>query len=713
MGQPLDSRNVIQFRAGGTSLLIDAAEAEGPRLLYWGPDLGTQSQECLASLSVSTFPQRISGGVDKGAPLTLFPQFSSGWLNRPALSGHRNGSDFSTSFNVKGIDVFCQRAVFHLVDEEAKLSLTMELGLTDVGLFFQRVQLQNVGDSDYTLDALATVFHLPESATEVLSTTGHHLRERSPQRHQLTVGTFERESRRGRPGADSTLLLAVGSNGFGFESGLVHGVHLAWSGNQRVAAELTTGDDRFLTAEELFESGEIILKPGEAYQTPPALASWGNGLNELSARYHQHVRTRPTHPRRPRPVTLNTWEAVYFDHDLEKLKELADSAARAGVERYVLDDGWFLGRRDDTAGLGDWIVDPDVWPGGLHPLVEHVKGLGMEFGLWVEPEMINPNSDLARAHPEWILSSRADLPVPARQQQVLNLANPEAYKYVRDSLTALLSEYDIAYLKWDHNRDLHGPGSGPGGRALAHEQTQALYRLLGELKEFQPGLEIESCASGGARIDLGIAEVTDRFHTSDCLDPGERLTNQKYTGLVIPPELLSAHLTTPRVHSTGRTVSTLHSGAVAMLGHFGIEWDLSVEDEETQAEVAELVRLYKANRHLVATGTVVHADLSDPALDVRGVVSTDKQEALFTVTQVSSSVFHPVGNVHFPGLEPETLYEITPALPEKVSQEPGQSPVGWMEESVTLSGAVLGSIGVRAPVQFPERSLILSVTAVQ
>ena len=210
-----------------------------------------------------------------------------------------------------------------------------------------------------------------------------------------------------------------------------------------------------------------------------------------------------------------------------------------GIERFVLDDGWFTGRRDDTRGLGDWEVDTDVWPDGLHPLVNKVQSLGMEFGLWVEPEMVNPDSDLARAHPDWILRGRTALPPSARQQQVLDLANPEAYRHIADRLHALLNEYPIAYLKWDHNRDLVDAGSGPGGTPRVSEHTHALYRLLDELKAAHPGVEIESCASGGSRVDLGILERTDRVWTSDTLDPLERLDIQRHTSLVVAPELLA------------------------------------------------------------------------------------------------------------------------------------------------------------------------------
>ena len=199
------------------------------------------------------------------------------------------------------------------------------------------------------------------------------------------------------------------------------------------------------------------------------------------------------------------WEAVYFDHDRDRLLDLADRAAEVGVERFVLDDGWFGARRDDRAGLGDWVVSAEVWPDGLHPLVDRVRELGMQFGLWFEPEMVNPDSDVARAHPEWIMSARPEWPVESRHQQVLNLGIPEAYAHVKGQILALLDEYDIGYIKWDHNRDLVEAGTqADGGRPGVHAQTLAFYRLLDELRERASRTWRSSPArSGGARVDLG------------------------------------------------------------------------------------------------------------------------------------------------------------------------------------------------------------------
>ena len=708
---PSAAVSVSHLRRGGTSVVIDLQSRPVPSIVHWGPDLGDASEAALASLAVAARAQRVSGGLDETARLGVIATPAGGWLGTPSFEGHRNGSAFSAHFAVARIEHTEHGVSITLLDDETGLAARAEIALGAGGLVRQRLTVRNTAESDFTVQTVNLMFPVPWEATEVLDTTGRHLRERSAQRHSLTFGTHSRESRRGRPGADGTLLLAAGRPGFGFESGLVHGIHVAWSGNQRAFAERVTTGESFLGGGELFLPGEVVLGPNEEIQSPWVLGSWGDGLNALAARFHTEWRARPRHPRRPRPVTLNTWEAVYFDHSLDKLLALADAASDVGVERFVLDDGWFDNRRDDTAGLGDWYVDSGVWPDGLHPLISRVTALGMEFGLWVEPEMVNPDSDLARAHPDWILRGRVALPPSGRQQQVLDLSNPDAYAYIAERLHALLTEYPIAYLKWDHNRDLVDAGSGPGGEGRVHSHTLALYRLLDELKAAHPALEIESCASGGARVDLGILDRTDRIWTSDSLDPIERLENQRYTSLVVPPELMGMHLTTPHVHSSGRTVSLGLSGAVALLGHFGIEWDLTTLSDSDRASVSMWVELAKRVRPIVATGSIVHVDTAEAGLDVRGAVSADRSHAFFTVSQTQTLVASPGGRIRLPGLDPDREYRVRLATPGGVVQHPAQSELAWAHHDTVLSGRMLATVGVRPPVQNPQQATIIELAA--
>lgn len=415
---------------------------------------------------------------------------------------------------------------------------------------------------------------------------------------------------------------------------------------------------------------------------------------------------------------MNTWEAVYFDMKMDRLKAIAEAAASVGAERYVLDDGWFKGRRDDTAGLGDWFVDKDVWPQGLQPLWKHVDSLGMQCGLWVEPEMINLDSDVARKHPEWILRPTSKrLPVVGRTQYVIDLSNDDAYKYIFKCLDDILTTYPlIKYLKWDHNRDLIESGNRHG-RMAVHDNVVALYRLMDELKAKHAGLEIESCASGGARVDLGILQRTDRIWTSDCTDPIERLTIQKYTGLLVPNELMGAHIGAPHSHTTGRAHALSMRAGHALMAHMGIEWDISSISKEELDQVRKWIALHKKWREVLHTGRAVYSDtFAEDNQDVRGVVSKDGKRALFTFTQVATSQSYPPSPITFPGLQATTSYRVTmvsdPAI--EADRFVGQSKLAWRDanQPCILSGAMLMSVGLQVPVLLPESILVIEVEAV-
>ena len=710
---------VHHLRAGGTSVVLATTGTALPQVLHWGPDLGDLEDDVLADLVRVSAPPLVSGQADVVVPLALLPEHSSGWMGTPGLTGHRAGTDFSTAFTVRSLEVedpagaddVAVRVRVLATDDAAGLGVVIVLELLPSGLLRMRASLTNEAPGVFDLASLDLALPVPRSAAEVLDLTGRHLRERAVQRHDFTLGTHLRESRRAR-GHDASLVLAAGAAGFGHRSGEVHAVHVAWSGNTRCYAERTNLGSSMLAGGELLLAGEIRLAEGETYTGPWVYASHGRGLDELAGRFHRFLRARPEHPRPPRPVTLNVWEAVYFEHDLARLRELADVAAALGVERYVLDDGWFASRRDDTSGLGDWYVSPDVWPQGLDPLIDHVHALGMQFGLWFEPEMVNPDSELYRAHPDWILSAGGRVPVPARHQQVLDLANPDAYDHVRTRLLAVLAEYAVDYVKWDYNRDVVEPGHQPTGRAGVHEQTLAVYRLLEEVRAAHPGLEIESCAGGGGRADLGILARTDRVWASDCIDPIERQLIEAGTRLLLPPELIGSHVGSPVSHTTGRAHSLDLRAGTAFFSHLGIEWDVTTASPPERERLAQWVAAHKRHRHLLHTGTVVHADDHDPSLWVHGVVAQDRREAIFAVVQVRTPVASPVGRVRLPGLADDLTYRVAPLPPGDVTTgRTGHGPAPWWDEPAVLTGRVLAAVGVQAPVLNPEQLVLLHLTA--
>ncbi|NDL60885.1 alpha-galactosidase [Phytoactinopolyspora mesophila] len=715
-----ENAELIHCRAGGTSLLLSCLEHRLPHVVYWGGDLGELSPAELSAVALARRPQQVYNTVDVDVPVGLLPEPAYGWMGTPGLAGHRDGAAFSALFTVESVERdrypnssdMARGVTVDAVDTAARLRLKLEIGITAAGLVRMRASVQNSGDDVYVVDALTLALPVPASATEILDMTGRHLRERSPQRSRFTTGTYLRENRRGRTGLDATLLLAAGEQGFGFRSGEVWAMHVAWSGNHRVLAERTPGGDAVLAGGELLLPGEVRLGPGQWYTAPWIYGSHGTGLDELSSRFHRHLRQLPGHARAPRPVTLNTWEAVYFDHDLDRLTELADRAAEVGVERFVLDDGWFRGRRDDRAGLGDWYVDADVWPDGLRPLIDHVTKLDMQFGLWVEPEMVNPDSDLARSHPEWIMAAADRLPPEARHQQVLNLGDPGAYAYILERLDALLSEYPIGYLKWDHNRDLVDAGHRPDGAPAVHQQTLATYRLIDELKARYPGLEIETCSSGGGRVDLGILERTDRIWASDCNDALERQQIQRWTALLVPPDMIGAHVGATVAHTTGRRHPLGFRAGTALFGHFGIEWDLTAAAPEELRELADWVDLYKRIRELLHSGDVVRDDHFDPAVLVHGVVATDRSRAIYALAQLATSEQAPTGLVRLPGLDPAARYRIAPLPPGDRIDGPTRSPLPWWENGAVIPGLVASRAGVQAPTLYPERLALIEAVRV-
>ena len=716
----------VHLQADGVSVVLDVTDGRLPAVVHWGAplgDLGPAGLDAVCEAAVDAVPHN---AVDVPVRIGLLPQQSDGWIGRPGLGGARpDGSGWAPRLVTVGLELDGRPLTathtetgaatvrFALADQEQGLAVDLEVQLLPTGLLRLRASLTNTAAAPYALEELTLALPVPDEADELLDLAGRWAKERVPQRRAFTVGTHLRENRRGRTGADAAHVLHAGRAGFGFRSGEVWGVHTAFSGNHRHLAEQVNTGRRVLGGGELLLPGEVSLERGERYTGPWLYAAYGEGLDAVASRFHRHLRSRPHHVDRRRPITLNVWEAVYFDHDLARLSDLAERAAALGIERYVLDDGWFGSRRDDYSGLGDWVVSDEVWPDGLGPLVDRVRALGMEFGLWFEPEMVNEDSEVARAHPEWILGpTPSALPLESRHQQVLNLTIPEAYAHVRDQMLAVLDAYDIGYLKWDHNRDLLEAATRATGRAAVHEQTLAAYRLMDELRAAHPGLEIESCSSGGARVDLEALEHTDRVWVSDCIDPLERQQMNRWTAQLIPLELMGSHIASGRSHTTGRLHSLSFRAHSALFGHLGIEWDLADAGEAELTELRDWIALHKERRDLLFRGDLVRADRGESSLWVQGVVSPERDEALFSLSSVGRCGTSQEPRLLLPGLDPGAAYRLRPLSvgerPSNLIRPP------WLqraaeEDGVILPGAVLTRSGLTAPLFDPEHGMLLSL----
>ncbi|MFF0023098.1 alpha-galactosidase [Streptomyces sp. NPDC005496] len=697
-----------------TTLLLRQASDELPAVMWCGIAPGPDGVAWEAEQGAR------AASVESAVP--LLPEHWRGWFGRPGLGGHRlaeaagapaGGRDWAPSFTLDSALVEGSVLTLRARDDVAGLALVTEVESLPGGALRVRHTLTNTGVGAYVVDHLDVVVPVPSRAREGLDFTGRILHERTPQRREVIDGLWLRENRKGRTGHDAATLNIVGTPGFGFASGEVWGVHVGWSGNHVHRTELLDG---VLTigGGELLLPGEVVLAQDENYRTPWVyVAASDEGLDGLAARFHDYLRSLPAHPGSARQVNFNVWEAVRFRHDTAELIELAELAAEVGAERYVLDDGWFRGRRSDRAGLGDWRVDESVFPDGLGPLVDRVRELGMEFGLWFEPEMISQDSDLYREHPEWILSTGSRTPLLERNQLVLDLSRPEVVQYLLERIDTLLTEYDISYVKWDHNRAVLDGGSGrTGGAPVIHAQTVAYYTLLDELRRRHPRVEWESCSAGGARIDLEVIQRVQRVWTSDMTDALARHSIQRWTGQLLPPEYLGAHVSAPFSMYTGRYMPLDFRAATAFFGHFGIEWDIREASAEDLAVLKGWVNLYKEHRSLLHSGRTVRGDTSDDRAWSHGVVAHDRSAALMAHVQFEDGLNTTPARLTVPGLLPDKEYRIRavrPAAQARTSRADHIPPLP--EEGALLSGAALGHLGITLPPLSPLQVVLLLAEA--
>ncbi|RMI09060.1 alpha-galactosidase [Cellulomonas triticagri] len=705
------------MRRDGVGVLLAHPPTGLAQVRHWGRDLGPLTGADLEALAAAGDRQTPPGTIDAAAHPALLPQETDGWPGRPGLLLVRDGVPLTPAWQPGPVTADAHAAEVVATDPAAGLTLRTRLHLEPGGLLGVEHALRVDGGSPVEVQWLEAALPVPTRADTVTTFSGRWTREKAPATGPLPRGSLARQTRRGRPGHDQPWLLAL-SEGQGRprdRDGAVWAVHLAWPADVTYRTDRLPDQPTLLGAGELLRPGEAVVAPGEEWTTPTAWFAWSDaGLDGISARFHTFVRSRPQHPRTPRPLVLNTWEAVYFDHDPARVLALADRAAAIGVERFVLDDGWFLARRDDTRGLGDWEVDPAVWPDGLEPLAARVHGHGMQLGLWVEPEMVSLDSDLARAHPDWLLQDLAQVPAPDglsfRSQYVLDLARPEAYAHVLGQIDAVVGRLGVDFLKWDHNRDL--VDARHAGRPGVHAQTRALLALVADLNARHPGLEVESCSSGGARSDLGVLDVTDRVWASDSNDAVERQDIQRWTTLLLPPELVGAHVGPPTAHSSGRTVDLSYRLATALTGSAGFEWDVLTCDEDEVAVLTRFAGLYREVRSLLHTGTAVHADVRDPALRVTGAVAPDRSAGLWTVATVATLEDARPEPVRLHGLDPDARYRV------RVRDEVGAARWGWVTPpwlaagEVTLPGRVLGDVGLQIPALWPAQALVLHATRV-
>ncbi|REJ11477.1 MAG: alpha-galactosidase [Paenibacillaceae bacterium] len=687
-----EGKRIFHLQTPGTSYVIGLVKDEVPVHLYWGRKLRAGALErmlrCVWRHEPVPYPEdrTVSFNV---LPLE-YPGCGTGDFRHPAYQAQLDDGTTAVELLYDSHRIFRGKppldglpAVYTEADDEAE---TLELTLVNrySGLkavlsytVFERhdaiarsVRFVNGGDRPIRLlRAFSASVDMPDSHYDWLHLSGAWLRERMIERRRLTTGMQGIESRRGASSHQHNPFIALLAPGADEDHGDVYAFSLVYSGSFAAQAEVEQyGTTRVSIGLNPFDFG-WLLEPGAAFQTPEAVLVYSaEGLGGMSRTFHRLYRTRlcrGEYRDRTRPVLINNWEATYYDFNEAKLLEIVRSARALGIELFVLDDGWFGNRSDDTSSLGDWKVNERKLPGGLRRLAERVRDEGLMFGLWVEPEMISPDSELYRKHPDWCLHVPGRRRTETRNQLVLDLSREDVCDAVGDMIAGVLASAPIGYVKWDMNRYMTEIGSAAlppeRQRETAHRYMLGLYRLLDRLTREFPHILFESCASGGGRFDPGMLYYMPQTWTSDNTDAVARLKIQYGTSLVYPAVSMGAHVSAVPNHQAGRVTPLDMRAHAAMSGNFGYELDATALTEEEQARVREQVALYKEIRHLVQFGDLYRLRSPFEGNEAAWMyVSEDRSEAAVFYFRVLAEANEPLRRLRLKGLNPDADYRLEP-----------------------------------------------------
>jgi len=682
---------IFHLQSDRSSYVIELVRGVYPAHAYWGRRirdhrvLGLLERRGRASFSPTPFREDASFSLDS-LPQE-YPGYGSGDFRQPAYQVQlANGTTvteaeyvrhriYSGKPKLEGLP-----AVYTEQDDEADTlelelfdrvsGLTIYLSYTIMKAFdaiSRSVSFRNDSKENMTLlRAMSASVDMDHSRYDLLHLHGAWARERHVQRRRLSPGMQGIESRRGSSSHNHNPFLALLSEGAGEEFGEVFGFSLVYSGSFSAQVEVDQYDTTRVTMGLNPFDFTWLLEPGQSFQTPEAVMVFSaEGLGGMSRRYHKMYRTRLCRGQfrdATRPVLVNNWEATYFNFNADKIEQIASAGRDLGIELFVLDDGWFGKRNDDTTSIGDWVVDKNKLPDGLEDLVKRVRGLDMQFGLWFEPEMISPDSDLYRQHPDWCLHVEGRRRTEGRQQLILDFSRQEVGDAVADMVRGILRSAPITYVKWDMNRNMTEIGSAAlppeRQRETAHRYMLGLYRVMEQLTTEFPHILFESCSGGGGRYDPGMLYYMPQTWTSDNSDAVSRLKIQYGTSLVYPLSSMGAHVSAVPNHQVHRNTSLRTRGHAAMSGNFGYELDLTAFSEQEKEDVREQVKLYKEIRHLVQFGDFYR--LRNPFEGNEAawtIVSEDRSEAVLYYFRILSEANEPIRWLRTMGLDPEGDYK--------------------------------------------------------
>ncbi|MFZ9396735.1 MAG: alpha-galactosidase [Erythrobacter sp.] len=644
--------------------------------------------------------------ADRPAPRSIMPHVGWGDDVPPAVVLKGAQGPLSLRLELEDVEEFAQGLRFAPRDAVSGLSLEVIWLIKESGLIQSQTSLTNTSTQAVQVIELASLaLPLPSWASHAVRYAGRWAAEMQQRRCLIEQGEFGGASFGGRPGFSGANWVRIESADAGEDHGKAIAAHLAWSGDHRLRISRNADGDAVLMIAARFDPGEITLAPGETFTTPRAIfAVSERGIAATRQAFHREAlaQTAPhLSAAGPRKVHINSWEALGFDQSLPMLMALADSAAALGIERFVLDDGWFEGRRNDTTSLGDWTPDSGLFPEGLTPLIRHVQGLGLDFGLWVEPEMVSPDSRLYREHPDWCLHLPSQPRPTQRSQLVLDLTRADVADHLFAKLDALLGSNAIAYLKWDHNRELF-PLAGKG-----YAQVYALYALLDRLRAAHPRIEIETCASGGGRVDFEILRRCNRYWASDNNDAVERLRINAAWFDFLPLAMTGNHVGPSPNPITGRRLAMDFRAKVAMFGHMGVEADPAGMTASERSNLAAHIALYKEWRAVLHSGEL--SQLTDGSDGLYGWLALADRKGLALLAQARQGHSYDLPHVRFPGLDLDAKYRIKLLVPwPRGAAKALAKPEIW-KEGITLSGRSLAQFGISLPLSKPETAWLVAL----
>lgn len=627
-----------------------------------------------------------------------YPVYGTGDYRSPALCIRQENGSKIVNFVYAGYKISSGKpslatlpAVYTEDDAEAQtLEITLhdEVMDTDLVLSYtiyeaypviaRNARFEHKGEETIVLErAMSASVEFSDMEFEMVHLAGGWARERYVKNRKLEMGIQAIQSLNGTcSGAEHNPFLALKRPDATESTGEVYGFSFVYSGNFLMQTEVSTFDMTRVMAGINPEDFGWELKKGETFQTPETILVYSDqGLNKMSQVYHRLYRNRLMRGKwrdQARPILLNNWEATYFDFNEEKILNIVKKAKEAGVELFVLDDGWFGARNDDYRGLGDWYVNLEKLPGGISGLSRKVEEMGLKFGLWVELEMVNKDSDLYRAHPDWVIGVPERFESHARHQHVLDFSRKEVVDYIYEMISKVIRESSISYIKWDMNRYMTEPYSrnteaSQQGKVM-HKYILGVYDLYTRLTTEFPEILFESCASGGARFDPGMMYFAPQTWTSDDTDANERTKIQYGTSYVYPVVSMGSHVSAVPNHQLFRTTPIETRAAVAYFGTFGYELDLNLLSEEEMEEVKRQIAFMKQYRQLIQVDGDFYRLLSpfEGNETAWQVVSQDKKESIAAFYQRLNKVNASWLRFRLQGLDSEKLYEVsydvTPAV---------------------------------------------------